>query len=180
MATPVALNSSKFRAIQGWPFPDEPFYVRQVPRMLLSDIPQWVLFGRGVVFGYTDHQAGRDIVGFGTLSVSNLYSQYTDGLEHCYIPLLAVKPGIKSYGYGQSIVDHLVAQAAIVFRFFRPGTISDRVFLDVYTANDKACRLYREKCEFVTLNPDAPIPDEDENNEPYVVMARNVAVLTGT
>jgi hypothetical protein len=29
---------------------------------------------------------------------------------------------------------------------------------------------------FVALNPDAPIPDPDENNEPYLVMAKNLAV----
>jgi ribosomal protein S18 acetylase RimI-like enzyme len=90
--------------------------------------------------------------------------------------LLAVKPGIQSYRYGQSIVEHLVAEAAVHIPLWPAGEISDRVFLHVYTANDRAFNLYQRKCQFVTLNPDAPIPDPDENNEPYVVMARNVAV----
>ncbi len=142
--------------------------------MLLSDIPHLVLFENCAVWGYADPEAGRDLVGFGTITVTSLYSRYTGGLPHCYIPLLSVKPAIKSYGYGQFIVDHLVAEAAVHIPLWESGTISDRVFLDVYTANDRALRLYRDKCQFVCLNPDAPVLDPDENNEPYVVMARNV------
>jgi hypothetical protein len=175
LARPIALNSSDFRAIQGWQFPDEPFYLRQIQRMLVRDIPHYVLFEGCTIWVYIDPQAGKDPIGFGTISVSNLYSRYTHDLPHCYIPLLSIKPDVKSFGYGQSIVEHLVAEAAVVVRMSESETISDYLFLDVYTANEKASRLYDQKCQFVILNPDAPILDPDENNEPYVIMARKVS-----
>lgn len=93
-----------------------------------------------------------------------------------------MKPGIKSYGYGQFIVEHLVSEAAIVVnRELRAGEeIAGHLFLDVYTANAPAINLYSNKCQFVTLNPHAPLIDADEHNEPYYVMARNVALATAT
>ncbi len=171
-AVRVALNSNEYRAIQGWLFPDDPFYVRQVPRMLQHDIPQLVLFEQCVIWGYVDTQAGTDFIGFGTVSVSHIYSQYTNALPHFYIPLLGVKPAVKSFGYGQSIVEHLVREAAN----HALSTLSDHVFLDVYVSNDRAVRLYREKCGFATLNANSPILDPDENDQPYIIMARKLPV----
>ncbi|AMV25855.1 hypothetical protein VT84_15765 [Gemmata sp. SH-PL17] len=78
-------------------------------------------------------------------------------------------------GYGKSIVDHLIAEAALNVRDFE-GYVSSYLFLDVYVANEPAIRLYRDKCQFVVLNPNNPISDPDEHNEPYFVMARNVAL----
>jgi hypothetical protein len=43
------------------------------------------------------------------------------------------------------------------------------------TSNRGAISLY-ERCGFEILNPDAPIPDPQENNETYVIMARSVDV----
>ena len=178
IAIPLAVNSSEFRRIQGWAYPDEPFYLRQVRQMLLRDIPQIALFENCAIWGYIDPAAASDFVGFGTIRVSDLYSRYTGGQPHCYIPLLAVNSRVQSYGYGKSIVEHLVAEAAIVHAALCPvGSISDLVFLDVYKANEKAYRLYHEKCQFVPLNPDAPILDPDENNEPYIIMARNISIF---
>ncbi|WP_082840151.1 GNAT family N-acetyltransferase [Gemmata sp. SH-PL17] len=125
--------------------------------------------------GYSDPPLGKEFVGFGILQIEEHYSNYTGGLPHCYIPLLSVKPGIKSMGYGKSIVDHLIAEAALNVRDFE-GYVSSYLFLDVYVANEPAIRLYRDKCQFVVLNPNNPISDPDEHNEPYFVMARNVAL----
>ena len=128
-----------------------------------------------MIWIYRDLAINPDIIGFGTLDISDLYSVYTNGLAHYYIPLLALKPGVKSRGYGKEIVDHLVATAALMVQQLGPNAISDKLFLDVYTANDRAYKLYSDKCGFAPLNLDCPELDPQENNEPYVIMARNVA-----
>ena len=89
-----------------------------------------------------------------------------------YIPVLGVHPDFQGRGYGKKIVDHLIAEAALYHRI--PCDISDKFFLDVYTANRATIRLYESK-GFIVLNPDTPIVDASENNETYVIMARSVA-----
>jgi ribosomal protein S18 acetylase RimI-like enzyme len=86
-----------------------------------------------------------------------------------------VHPAFQKRGYGRGIVEHLIAEAVLIAQ--SPGDISDLLFLDVYTANKGAISLYN-KCGFVTLNPDAAIPDPQENNETYFLMARSVAVAS--
>jgi len=113
-------------------------------------------------------------VGFGTLDFCEEYARFTDNKPHPYIPVLAVHPNFQNRGHGRRIVEHLVAQAAVAIR--RMPHVSIRLFLDVYKANP-AISLY-QKCGFEILNPDSPIPDPNESNEPYFVMARNVAIAT--
>ncbi len=96
----------------------------------------------------------------------------TGGKVHCYIPLLAVNPAFQKRGHGRTIVEHLTAEA-VLLTLISPD-VSDRLYLDVYTANQGAISLY-QKCGFVALNMDAPIPDPQENNETYIVMATNIA-----
>jgi ribosomal protein S18 acetylase RimI-like enzyme len=173
---PVTLESPEFAAIKSWPFPDEPFYVRQIRRLLDTDVAQLVQSRNCTIWAYRDPAASSELVGFGTFCIADFHSGFTDGRPHTYIPVLAANPGVQSRGYGQAIVEHLVEVATVIVRRWPPGLISDKLFLDVYIANERACKLYSEKCGFVTLNPDNPIPDPAENEEPYVVMARSVAV----
>ena len=84
-----------------------------------------------------------------------------------------MNPAFQKRGHGRSIVQHLIAVAAQICQS-RPAW-SKYLFLDVYLANRGAIALY-EKFGFTILNPDAPIPDPQESNEVYVVMARELAV----
>lgn len=171
---PLRLNSDEFRQIQGWVYPTEPFYIDQVRRAIQSDIPQLVTFHDCALWGYRDPDAGGDLVAFGTLQITDLYADRAAGKNHCYIPLLSARPGAK--GYGPPIMDHLIAEAAILVRQHQ-GTLSDQLFLDVYVANDTASDRY-VTAGFTILNPTTPIPDEAERNEPYYVMAKNITVAS--
>jgi len=66
----------------------------------------------------------------------------------------------------------LVSEAVLFHR--SPHPMSDLLFLDVYGTNAPAIGLY-EKCGFQKLNPTNPIPDPQNGNEPYFVMARKLA-----
>jgi ribosomal protein S18 acetylase RimI-like enzyme len=171
--TPVrtAPGKPEFQAILTWPFAEQPFYEGQVKRLLQKDIPHRVMYGFCLVWVYRDPDG--NVVGFGTLDVCKDYERFTGGKYHAYIPLLAVNPEFQKRGHGRSIVQHLIAEAVLIAQ--SPAGFSDLLFLDVYTANQGAISLY-EKCGFVTLNPDAPILDPQENNAPYVIMAQKVAV----
>jgi hypothetical protein len=46
--------------------------------------------------------------------------------------------------------------------------------LDVYTASQKAIRVYTE-CGFTTVSPD-PIPDPNESGNTYIVMAKRISI----
>jgi len=129
------------------------------------------MYSFGLVWVYQNPDGNT--VGFGTLDVCKEYERFTDGKYHSYIPLLAVNPAFQKRGHGRSIVQHLIAEAVLIAQ--SPANFADFLFLDVYTANQGAIALY-EKCGFVTLNPDAPILDPQENNEPYIIMAKKVAV----
>jgi ribosomal protein S18 acetylase RimI-like enzyme len=169
----TAPNEPEYQALLAWPFAAQPFYEGQVLRLLQNDIPHRVMYSFGLVWVYRD-PAGNT-VGFGTLDVCKDYEHFTGGKYHSYIPLLAVNPAFQKRGHGRSILEHLIAEAGLIAQ--SPADFSDLLFLDVYTANQRAISLY-DKCGFVTLNPNAPIPDAQENNETYVIMARSVAVAS--
>jgi GNAT superfamily N-acetyltransferase len=164
--TPTAISpdSEEFLAISGWPFAD-PF----VSRLLRDDIPLRVRLGNGQVWIYRDPD-GR-LVGFGTLDVCDDYRAYTDGQFHPYIPLLAVNPTIPSRGYGTSIVRHLIGEAALLAR--QTAGCAGVLFLDVYTTSLKAIKVYTE-CGFVSIT-EQPLPDPQEDDKPYIVMAKWVS-----
>jgi ribosomal protein S18 acetylase RimI-like enzyme len=164
----IELDSPEFEAISGWPFQD-PY----VGRLLNNDIPQRVVFGNCRIWTYRDPE-GR-LVGFGTLDICDDCREYTGGKLHPYIPLLAINPTIKSRGYGTSIVRNLIDEAAL---FALRGSCHDVLFLDVYTTNERAIRVYTD-CGFVTVSPQ-PIPDPNEGGQTYVVMARRVSMSAAT
>lgn len=167
----TAPGESEYQALLSWPFAAKPIYEGQVLRLLQHDIPHRVMFSFGLVWLYRDPSGIT--VGFGTLDVCKEYERLTGGKYHAYIPLLAVNPAFQKRGHGRSIVEHLIAEAVLISHGV--DDISDFLFLDVYTANQGAIALY-QKCGFATLNQDAPIPDPEENNETYIIMARNLAV----
>jgi ribosomal protein S18 acetylase RimI-like enzyme len=165
--TPVVieLGSHEFREICGWQFANS-----YVGRLLRDDIPRRMRRRAGRIWVYRDQ---RDhLVGFGTIDVNDHYSDYTDGRLHPYIPLLAVNPMMGRQGYGTSIVEHLIGEAAMMAR--EQDHCYDVLFLDVYTSNTGAITLY-EKCGFEKVS-DQPSLDPDENNEPYFIMAKRVSV----
>jgi len=160
----IGLESNEFQAISGWPFAD-PF----VKRLLQEDIPQRVQFGNCSIWTYRDPNGS--LVGFGTLDVCGECGEFTGGNLHPYIPLLAINPTIKSRGYGTSIVHHLIDEAALLAL---SGLCHDVLFLDVYTTNEKAIRVYTG-CGFATVSPE-PIPDSQEGGKTYIVMAKRVSI----
>ena len=165
-------GDEEYQALLTWPFAADPFYEGQVIRILQKDIPFRVKYTFGLVWVYKDSNGNS--VGFGTLDVCKDYERFTGGLFHSYIPLLAVNPSFQRLGHGKSIVQHLLGEAVLIAR--SPADFSDFLFLDVYTANAGAISLY-EKQGFEILNLDCPIPDSEENNEPYLVMAKRVSLM---
>ncbi len=165
--TPVAidLDSPEFEVISAWPFVDS-----FVGRLLREDVPQRVQFNSGRVWIYRDPDSR--IVGFGTMDVCEDYREYTAGRPHPYIPLLAVNPGIKSLGYGTTIVRHLIGEAALLA--CGPGKLHNVVFLDVYTTSVNAIKLY-DKCGFSNL-AEEPISDPLEGGKSYIIMAKRVSL----
>jgi ribosomal protein S18 acetylase RimI-like enzyme len=123
----------------------------------------------GRIWVYRDPD--RQLVGFGTFDICKDCLQYARTPLHSYIPLLAVNPATERRGHGTSIVRHLISEAAIVALQY--DRLFDVLFLDVYTANEGAIKLY-EKCGFATLT-DEPIPDPKEDGKPYIIMARRVS-----
>jgi len=162
----IGLNDSEFKTISCWSFADA-----YVGRLLREDVPFRMRFKNGRMWAYRDPDG--QLVGFGSLDFCNDYSRYTDGLTHPYIPLLAANPGIKSRGYGTSILQHLVTEAALYSKWFRYNGI---LFLDVYSSNDRAIQLY-ERCQFEKIH-DEPLLDPEEDNKPYFIMARRVAIAS--
>jgi ribosomal protein S18 acetylase RimI-like enzyme len=162
----VEIDSPEFRAISDWPFRD-PY----VTRLLREDIPQRALFNRCKVWIYRN--PGGDLVGFGTIEVSDEYRTYANHDRHPYLPLLAVNPTIPSLGYGTSILRHLTGEATLLASY-PDSRCSDLFFLDVYQDNDKAIKLYTDN-GFQQISP-IPIPDPDEGKRPYIVMARRVSI----
>jgi ribosomal protein S18 acetylase RimI-like enzyme len=136
----IAPGDAEFQSIQSWPFADQPFYEGQVNRLLQQDIPQRAVFGLCAIWSYRD--TAGNAVGFGTLEVCREYEQFTGGKLHSYIPLLAVNPAYQRLGHGRRIVEHLIAEAALIAQ--SPGNVADLLFLDVYAANQAAIALYQK------------------------------------
>jgi ribosomal protein S18 acetylase RimI-like enzyme len=167
----VAPSDKEFLEILKWPFATAPFYEAQVQRLLQSDIPQRFAYGFASLWIYNEPKG--QTVGFGTLDLCGEYSQLTGGKPHSYIPVLAVHPHHRGSGYGRTIVDHLIAEAVLIAQ--HPTQVSDQLFLDVYQANQGAVSLYL-KAGFSVLNANSPVIDPAENNEPYLIMAKHVAI----
>jgi ribosomal protein S18 acetylase RimI-like enzyme len=167
----TAVGDAEFQSILTWQFAQHPFYEAQVQRLLKHDVPHRMAYGACSIWVYRDPHG--NIVGFGTLDVCSEYSQFTGGDRHCYIPVLTVNPAFQRRGHGRTITEHLVAEAVLAWQM--SADVSDPLFLDVYGANRGAISLY-EKCGFATLNPNNPIPDPTENNEPYLIMAKRISL----
>lgn len=114
-------------------------------------------------------------VGFGTLDVCHVWDVFTDGQSHPYIPLLATNPGVKSLGYGTTVLQHLIAEAAETVR--RTGC-HDVLYLDVYTTSDKAIKLYTDNGFRPVV--DTPFADEADAGKLYLIMRRRVSVAPAT
>jgi len=162
-----------FLDILSWPFASAPFYEAQVQRLLQNDVATRFTYGFASLWTYTEPNGG--IVGFGTLDVCGEYSQLAGGKPHPYIPLLAVHPHCRGCGHGRRIVEHLIAESVLIAQ--HAAQVSDRLFLDVYKANLGAISLYT-KSGFSILNQNSPQFDPQENNEPYLIMAKQVAIAT--
>ena len=167
-------GKAEYVEILGWPFPEHPFFLGQIKRLLQIDIPLRIMSSYCMAWAYR-HPNGNT-AGFGSIAVCKDYQQFTDGKLHTYIPLLAVNPApdFARRGHGHSIVQHLIAEAVLIAQSAR-DFLSDILFLDVYVANQPAISLY-DKCSFIALNSTNPILDPQENNEPYIVMAKKVTV----
>ena len=122
---------------------------------------------------WTYRDPDGSLIGFGTLDVCGECGEFTGGKLHPYLPLLAINPTIKSRGYGTSIVRHLIDEAALLAL---RGLCHDVLFLDVYTASEKAIRVYTE-CGFATVSPE-PIPDPQEGGKTYIVMAKRISIAS--
>jgi ribosomal protein S18 acetylase RimI-like enzyme len=160
---PVELDSFVFNAICVWPFAD-PY----VSRLLREDIPQRIQFNKSRIWVYRDPESR--LVGFGTLDVCDEYHQYTAGEDHPYIPLLAVNPPFEGHGHGKSIVRHLISEAVLSCQ---SGISRDVLFLDVYTDNAKAIKLYKQ-FGFTSITDEA-IPDPHEDGKTYIIMTKSVS-----
>ena len=171
-AIPTTPGQPDYEQLLTWPFASVPFYVGQVTRLLENDLRQRVLHRAARVWVYQNPHGKK--VGFGSLHECDEYARFTGGMFHCYIPLLAVHPNFFGQGHGRAIVEHLIGEAALTVESLAPD-FSNNLFLDVYAANAPAISLYR-KCGFEVLNPNTPILDPLENNETYVVMAKNVEI----
>jgi len=165
--TPVEIQTAEagYATLLAWVYPPESAYVT---RMLQDIIPGREKYGRCRTWVYVE-PAGQ-VVGFGTLHMSDDWRAYCGELPHPYIPLLSVNPGIKSLGYGETILNHLVAEAATLVR--TTTDCSTRLFLDVYATNDRAISLY-ERNGFRHV---ATRHDTDEGGAEYLILARSVAV----
>ncbi|MGL4421357.1 MAG: GNAT family N-acetyltransferase [Gemmataceae bacterium] len=132
----------------------------------------------GFLWHFLDERG--ESVAFGTLDIVFMYPTNNEMLKHLYIPLLAVRADQSGKGYGKEVVQFLINEATI-WRYMLEVTIqelqvpfSDHLYLDVYTNNAPAVGLY-QKCGFQIIEPE-PRLDELNNNAPYYVMARRIAI----
>jgi ribosomal protein S18 acetylase RimI-like enzyme len=158
-------DSTEFELIMNWPYADS-----FVTRLLHDDIPQRLQFGSCRLWIYRDPNG--EVVGFGSLDLSNDCLAFSSGQRHTYIPLLAVNPTIKSLGYGTSILHHLMDEAVLLTA--ANSRCHDSLFLDVYTTSDKALKLYITN-GFVQVSPE-PIADVQAEGKLYLVLAKRVAL----
>lgn len=157
----VDFVSTQFEAVVAWPFEDE-----FVSRLLSTDIAQRMQYNNCRLWTYINPDG--DVVGFGTLEISNYYTEYTAGLPHLYIPLLALKPNVGRFGYGTSIVEHLIREAATIMTGV--PACDALLFLDVYADSTAAIRLYN-KCGFIRL-VDSQMFDDQAGGKPYYIMTK--------
>jgi ribosomal protein S18 acetylase RimI-like enzyme len=168
-AAQIELDSTEFQEICGWPLGDEPD--AYVSRMLRNDIPLRKELWNTQIWSYRDRTG--ELVGFGTIEVCDEYQAETDGQNHPYIPLLAVKPSKQGRGYGTAIIRHLIAQGVILVSL---QGCRDVLFLDVYTDKEDVIRLYeKQECGFEKSAREA-IPDDRENNRTFIIMTKSLAV----
>jgi ribosomal protein S18 acetylase RimI-like enzyme len=172
LAVPITRDHPAFATLLSTSFAD-PF----VSRLLRTDLPLRMTFGNGRVWVYTDptFPGVGGFIGFGSLDVCDDYGALTGDRVHPYLPLLSLMPGCSGRGYGEAIMRHLEAEAALVVRSH--PNCDDRLFLDVYLTSAAAIRLY-EKRQFEYLNRDTPSPDTVADGAPYYVMAKRVSVGT--
>ena len=159
-------GSPEFADVAGWAFADA-----FVGRLLRTDIPQRIDFGRCRMWVYRDAD-GQD-VGFGTLDICLEYAHQTGGQPHAYLPLLAVNPASEGRGYGQAIVRHLSDEATILAL---EGRCHETIYLDAYTTSVRAIGLYK-KCGFAEISPE-PLADPGESGQLYVIMAKRLKVAS--
>jgi len=164
IAVDIDIDEDEYDQLRGWPYADKDAYIRV---LLETDIPRRVIAGECCVWIYKDPE--DRVAGFGTIDVCLDYARHTDGERHTYLPLLAVNPALLGRGFGRTILEHLIGDAA---RIVREGNHFPALFLDVYVWNEKAIRLY-ERNGFGYVD-DEPIPDPDRPGDHYVVMARRV------
>src|SRR4051812_35819677 len=87
----IRVDGPEYAQISGWPYRDS-----FVGRLLRDDIPRRVQNDDCVIWIYRNPD--DQIVGFGTIVVGDEYRDYTGGLLHPYIPLLAVEPSSQGRG----------------------------------------------------------------------------------
>jgi ribosomal protein S18 acetylase RimI-like enzyme len=78
---------------------------------------------------------------------------------------------MRGQGYGKQILSHLVDQAALIWAFSPKSC--DLLFLDVYASNKTAIGLYK-RFGFAEIS-DEPIPDPDQGDDTYIIMARRIS-----
>lgn len=173
--TPRVLSLPEVVHLASWPFSQDEFYVRQVQRSLRTTIPLRMERGGWIVaFGYDDPSlsSADQLIGFGIIELLTEYPHLTEGKHHFYVPLLGVRPGIKSKKYGSRILNHLTQFAAQQMQYYS-DSVANHLFLDVYVANTRAIDCYTE-LGFVAIDKDHPISDPAEDGEPYIVMAKKL------
>ena len=163
----IDLDSPEFQAIANWTFSDA-----FVGRLLRTDIPQRLRFGRCSMWAYRDPD--EQLVGFGTLDLCYEYATETAGRIHPYIPLLAVRQASEGRKYAQFIVRHLSDEATLLAL---TDVCADVLYLDVYTTSHAAIHIYK-KCGFAPTG-DEPLPDPTEGGLTYIVMARRTKFIRG-
>ena len=187
----VKWDGDSYREIQDWQFSDEPFYLRQVGQMLRNDCAGGVrhLLTMPVQFNLIPHvnvlprhslmiglrqSVEGELVGFGLIGLSELYSEYASDSAHFYVPLLSKKPGYSHVkGVAREVIRCLEGHASPMLRNSLYAKVAPKVFLDVYTENKGAIAAY-DKCGFKVLNEFDPIPDLDQNGAPYYVMQKYI------
>lgn len=161
-----------YRDILQWPV--APFFTR----IARDDIPTRFNYGSCHAYAYYDYNNPetyeRIPVGFGSLDLCDDWGDFTDQKEHFYIPLLAKNPDIARKGYGSSILDHLIGQAAAMILLHRNAgsDLHHSLLLDVYMSSEDAIKLYN-RFGFTSLTP-RPLQDADQNNDLFIVMAKRI------
>lgn len=109
---PIHVSGDVFQAIAAWPFPEEPFFHRQVGRVIRESIPLYAEREDWVgAWAYRETANPGQIVGFGSIRLADLYADIADSPTHLYIPVLTGNPQVSRGGVGKAIMNHLVSEA---------------------------------------------------------------------